>query len=116
MERRLGAVIIGVVLGAACVALAVFLHREGVVLAGAWAGIIGLLGIPIGALGVWLAWPRGRGEATVGGQGPSADIQKNTASRGGTIYAVQSGNQSINTNRPNDASNGLIPKNQAKQE
>jgi hypothetical protein len=116
MERRLGAVIVGAVLGAACVVLAVFLHREGVVLAGAWAGIIGLLGIPIGALGVWLAWPRGRGEAAGRDEGPNAEIQNNTASQGGTIYAVQEGNQSINYNRSDDDNNGLIPKQHPKRE
>src|SRR5208282_289174 len=100
----------------ACIALAVFLHREGVVLAGAWAGIIGLLGIPIGALGVWLAWPRGRGEATARDQEPSADIQNNTAFRGGTIYAVQGGDQSINNNRPSDDTNELLPKERPKRE
>ncbi len=97
-------------LGAACIVLAVFLHREGVVLAGAWAGIIGLLGIPIGALGVWLAWPRSHEEATVRDQGPSVNIQHNTASRGGTTFAVQDGDQSINSDRPIDGNSTFLPK------
>lgn len=98
MRRRLGAVIVGAVLGAACVVLGVFLHREGVVLAGAWAGIIGLLGIPIGALGVWLAWPRGRGEATVRDEGPNSPspTKDHVDFRGSTFNAPVTGKGDIN--------------------
>jgi hypothetical protein len=77
------------------VVLAFFLHRQGVVLAGAWAGIIGLLGIPIGLLGVWLAWPRDEDTESAPEQKTQASFQNNTTSGPGTIFAVQDGNQTI---------------------
>lgn len=108
MVRRFSAVTVGVIIGAACVTLAIFLHNEGLIRAGAWAGIIGLLGVPIGLLGVWLAWPRDRDDATAGEHGPSAQIQQNTTSQHGTTFAVQDGHQTINYYRPpNDAGNDL---------
>jgi hypothetical protein len=75
--------------------LAIFLHSEGIILAGAWAGIIALLGIPIGILGVWLAWPRDQDDIPSRGESPGDRIQHNIASQNGTIFAVQDGHQSI---------------------
>jgi hypothetical protein len=95
MWRHLCSVLAGLLLGAACVVLAIFLHRQGIILAGAWAGVIGLLGIPIGALGVWLAWPRGENTESPIEQKPQAKVQRNETSGGGTIFAVQDGNQII---------------------
>lgn len=93
--RRLGSVLVGLLLGAACIVLAVFLHREGIVLAGAWAGVIGLLGIPIGGLGVWLAWPRTKGSEELPEEGSKVNVQQNEASYQGIIFAVQDGTQTI---------------------
>jgi hypothetical protein len=92
---RVGAVAIGAIVAAACVVLAIFLRREGVVLGGAWAGIIGLLGIPIGVLGVWLAWPRGGDKLTAHEESLNVRFQRNVTSGHGTVFAVQDGNQSI---------------------
>jgi hypothetical protein len=87
---------------AACAVLAFFLHREGIVLAGAWAGVIGLLGIPIGALGVWLAWPRSRDEKDPpGGESPTR-VQRNMASSHGSVFAVQDGEQNIYNRQSSD--------------
>jgi hypothetical protein len=96
MGRRVGAVAVGVVVGAVCVAFGVFLHGQGVDRAGAWAGIIGLLGVPLGVLGVWLAWPRGGDGAAGRERAPQVKTQHNTASGGATVNAVQDGNQIIN--------------------
>lgn len=96
LGRRAGAVALGATVGVACVVLAIFLHREGVVLGGAWAGIISLLGIPIGGLGVWLAWPRGGDKPPVSEKRLNVTYQHNSTSVQGTIFAVQDGNQNIN--------------------
>jgi hypothetical protein len=95
MWRRTASVLAGLLLGGACVGLGIFLHHEGIVLAGAWAGVIGLLGIPVGALGVWLAWPRGEEPARLSEQEPLTSIQYNESSGHGTIFAVQNGKQVI---------------------
>jgi uncharacterized membrane protein YccC len=102
MWRRLASVVVGVIVLAACVVLAIFLHREGIVLAGAWAGIIGLLGIPIGALGVWLAWPRSRDEKDPPALESPIRIQRNTTSSHGSVFAVQDGEQNIYNRHPSD--------------
>ncbi|HEY1665337.1 MAG TPA: hypothetical protein VGG54_06570 [Trebonia sp.] len=99
--RRLCSVLAGLLLGAACVVLAIFLHREGIVLAGAWAGVIGLLGIPVGGLGVWVAWPRKGSEelprqaAELSEQGSRMSFQRNDSTYQGTTFAVQDGTQTI---------------------
>ena len=103
--RRLGSVLAGLLLCAACVVLAVFLHHEGIVLAGAWAGVIGLFGIPIGALGVWLAWPRSRQAKELSEQESQTSVQHNEASHHGTTFAVQDGSQIIYYKQPGDIPN-----------
>jgi hypothetical protein len=95
MWRRVGSVLAGVLLGAVCVALAVFLHREGIILAGAWAGVIGLLGIPVAALGAWLAWPRGEDATDSPEKKSQISVQYNETSDHGTTFAVQDGKQTI---------------------
>jgi hypothetical protein len=112
MGRRVGALAIGVLVGAACVVLAIFLYREGLVRAGAWAGIIGLFGIPIGALGVWLAWPRGDDKATEHQERPNVRFQRNITSGHGTIFAVQDGNQSVNYHGTADRVDNVPPETQ----
>jgi type VI protein secretion system component VasK len=102
--RRLASVLAGLLLCAACVVLAVFLHREGIVLAGAWAGVIGLLGIPIGCLGVWLAWPGGKESAELPEQESQVSIQHNEASYQGVNFAVQDGTQTIYYKQPDNIS------------
>ena len=102
--RRLGSVLAGLLLCAACVVLAVFLHREGIVLAGAWAGVIGLLGIPIGCLGVWLAWPRGKESEELPEQESQVSVQHNEASYQGVNFAVQDGTQTIYYRQPDNIS------------
>ena len=102
MTRRVGAIATGAVIGAGCVALAIFLHSEGIILAGAWAGIIALLGIPIGILGVWLAWPLDHDAVPSRDESHIDRIQRNIASQHGTIFAVQDGHQSIRYNSPDD--------------
>ena len=86
----MGAVAVGILVAAVCVAIGVFLHGQGLARAGAWAGIIGLLGLPLGALGVWLAWPRG------GDGAAHTKVQNTTASDGGTAFVVMDGDQVIN--------------------
>jgi len=100
MTRRVGAIATGVVISAGCVVLAIFLHSEGIILAGAWAGIIALLGIPIGILGVWLAWPRDHDDIPSRDESNIDRIQRNIATQHGTIFAVQDGHQSISYNSP----------------
>jgi hypothetical protein len=95
MGRRLGAVAVGFVVGAACVVVGLFLRGQGVERAGAWAGIIGLLGLPLGALAVWLAWPRGKDEAAERTRAQQGKVQFNTASRGGTVFGTQDGSQRV---------------------
>jgi hypothetical protein len=102
MSRRLGSVLGGLLLGAACAILAVFLHHEGIILAGAWAGIIGLAGIPIGILAVWLAWPREPDAADSPDQKPRTNVQHNQASGLGATFAVQDGNQFIYYKQPSN--------------
>ncbi len=103
--RQLAAVAVGVVVGGVCVVVAIFLHRQGVDRAGAWASIIGLLGIPIGMLGVWLAWPHSSGTVDQSNSPPTVRIQHNSASEGGTTFAVQDGLQIIDYDRSPDQTN-----------
>src|ERR1700722_9139135 len=102
MWRRLASVVVGVIVLAACTVLAIFLHREGIILAGAWAGVIGLLGIPIGALGVWLAWPHSHDEKDPPRQESPIRVQRNMASSHGSVFAVQDGEQNIYNRQPTD--------------
>jgi hypothetical protein len=98
----------GVLVGVVGLALGFFLHREGIIRAGAWAGIIGLSGIPIGVLGVWLAWPRTRDGGDLPEQGSSVRIQQNNPSGHGTTFAVQDGNQIIYGDKPTDGTAGAL--------
>lgn len=93
---------VGVLVGVLGLALGFFLHREGVVRAAAWAEIIGLSGIPIAVLGVWLAWPRTNDSKDLPKQKSSVRIQQNNPSDHGTTFAVQDGNQIIYRDRPAD--------------
>jgi hypothetical protein len=106
MWRRLGSVLLGVLLGAACTVLAIFLYREGIIRAGAWAGVIGLLGIPIALVAVWLAWPRDRDAAKLPEQESRLKVQYNKASQHSSTFAVQDGNQGIYYSRPTDNTPG----------
>lgn len=103
MVRRFSAVTVGVVTGGACIALAIFLHKEGLVRAGAWAGVIALLGIPISILGVWLAWPSDHDRGSEHRRSLRLAIQRNTSTQQSTIFAVQDGEQTVNYARPASA-------------
>jgi hypothetical protein len=94
MLQRLLATALGVALAVAAGVLAWFLHGQGLERAGAWAGIIGLLGIPLGLSGTYLAWPREQShdrQCT----SPSKNIQINSASSGGSVFGVQNGKQRV---------------------
>jgi len=77
-----------------CASIAWFLVRQhSLDHAGAWAGIIGLaLGVPLAVYGLWLAIKPSRRLAP---PLPSQHHQTNNARDGGTVYAVQQGDQHI---------------------
>jgi hypothetical protein len=103
MSRRVLGLLLAVLVVLGCAGMAWFLLRQQHVdRAGAWAGIIGLAGLPLAVWAIWLALH----------PPPVAEqpkVQTNQASTGGTVYAVQDGNQTVHHHPTQDVGDGGGP-------
>jgi hypothetical protein len=95
MSRRALGLLVAAVVVFGCAALVWFLLRQHHVdRAGAWAGIIGLAGLPLAVWALWLAL-----RPVPEPPAPQPNVQVNRASKSGTVYAVQEGNQTVHHHR-----------------